>query len=160
MAIRPMWFQTVFWCVENISIELCCGKLYLIATTTLCFVWINMENKCNANLSSLPTVCQVKDFGEEEKLFHLVKKKKKFGGKILNGTLFCFRSDQPLCSFVNFIKRVVVKGAAPNFCLFTLPCCDWCLLSDTWLESCLGQGVISCYSLNAARTQNFKEILK
>lgn len=64
-------------------------------------------------LSSFSTGCQVKDFlGRQGNYFLWFQKKteKCFGGKISNSTLFGFRPDWSLCSFVNFIKHVFQKS--------------------------------------------------
>lgn len=82
--------------MENFLVELCCVEWLLVATTSLNFVWLNIENRGGLTviLSSFSTGCQVKDFLERQGNYFLwfqKKKKNVFGVKYQ--TVYCLFSD-------------------------------------------------------------------
>lgn len=114
MAIRPMWFWTVFlMCGEHLSRIMHCGMAsHSYNFINFCTVKYGKGRGVVVILSSFPTGCQVEDFlGRKGNYFlWFQKNQNRFWGNISNSTLFGFRPDQSLCSFVNFIKHVVQRS--------------------------------------------------
>ena len=82
--------------MENILVELCSVEWLLIATTSLIFVWLTMENRgaLIVILSSFPTGCQLKDYlGRKGNYFLWFQKKKPKGLGVKYQTVCCLVSD-------------------------------------------------------------------
>lgn len=83
--------------MENFLVELCCVEWLLVGTTSLNFVWLNIENRgggLTVILSSFSTGCQVKDFlGRQGNYFLWFQKKTKNVLGVKYQTIHCLVSD-------------------------------------------------------------------